>query len=1151
MLDELERWVRAAEAEEEGALARLAEELTHCPATRLADCAQHRSAHVRSALARALTARAHEELAPLALTLARDREGAVRLELAKALAAAPTWGSDELYRVLLDDAEWTVRDALASAACERESLRDDVLIALVEDQDDDVRSKLAARLAQLEPTRALPGLIENIAGTSDSLRRACAIALEHLIKSSDGLPSIALLPARDLVQRAASNLRQAGRRRFARVIAELERRAQNLAGAELPDQRGVDLTREARAGRLERAFEVESSLEAVLAVLERPTRRAAVLLGDSGVGKTAVVHELVQRLLADPRGAWLVVRMAPSDFLIGTTYLGEWQSALQKLIEFLSTSRRTLLVVPAVHQLSRVGSTSKSDDSVASMLAPHIESGALAVLGESTPEEFAAGLGRGASARSAWTQIDVPPATPERTLRILRAICAERRVAASDALLERLLDYAEMLLPNAAQPGRAAGLLRRVLESSRRTELGVGDVLAELSRTSGVPTDLVDDEVALDLERLRQQLGARIMGQPESIEAVLDVVALIKAGLTDPQKPLSTLFFVGPTGVGKTELARALAERVFGDPARLLRLDMSEYASHDSYERLIGARGGPGTLTQAVRERPFGVILFDEIEKANVNVFDLLLQVLDAGRLTDGTGRTADFRRSILIMTSNVGSAVPSEGPLGFGEVAPRAPDEGEVLRAMRAYFRPEFLNRIDRVVVFRPLALETAERIAQRELAAVLKRGGIERRGLTLDVDPEVTALLLRRGYNQAFGARPLKRTVERLVLQPVARAIASGAASAGSVLRVSVRGDEIDVRILEAETGREEQRDPTPSADSVRVRQRAARVVARADRVEATAQSMRVHKSELVAASNSAGFWDRRHDALRTLDALHRVEALLGRVDGFALRARACAEQAMRAKHARMLAELDERAAGLELEAELLERLLGAREPHELADAWVVLTEVKSQSEELAGVDKLTRMYLEWAKRLAFEAHVVSDRCGGDPHERSVVLELLGAGAHALLHGESGLHVVQSEAPRSRARPAPHGVRAVVRVQVLRAVEALDERYAVDVRALSNARGRWLARPSSLVVARDPSTTTSVTLWSEREPARAREDAVSLLAATLAARAARKHEHEAIVRRYELSPVPRVRGQGRQAKLARVLAGDIDLFLVAADAR
>ena len=420
---------------------------------------------------------------------------------------------------------------------------------------------------------------------------------------------------------------------------------------------GTVLTSEAEAGRLPHAFRVDDICAAIQAVLVGPPPRAVVLLGEPGSGKTAVVHELTHRLGNDPAGPWHMLRVAPADLLAGTTWLGEWQTKVRNLVQAVKAPRRVVLYVPNLEELSDVGRSSQSDSNVATALAPYIERGELAIVGESTPEAFRAGLGAIGSLRRLFHAIDVQEAKPARTRDILKAVRDEAAADVPEPVLDRLVDLADFYLAGTAQPGRTVGLLRRVLGSTAGRDGPVceRDVLTTLSTSTGIPIDFLDDAVPLDRAQVRGFFEARVMGQPDAVDAVVDLVTLVKAGLTDPGKPFGVLFFVGPTGVGKTELARALAELLFGDAGRLFRLDMSEFATYDAYERLIGWGGKPGLLTSAVRERPFSVLLFDEIEKAHPNVFDLCLQVFDAGRLTDKQGRTADFRRTIIILTSNIG----------------------------------------------------------------------------------------------------------------------------------------------------------------------------------------------------------------------------------------------------------------------------------------------------------------------------------------------------------------------------------------------------------------------------------------------------------------------------------------------------------------
>ncbi len=581
---------------------------------------------------------------------------------------------------------------------------------------------------------------------------------------------------------------------------------------------GADLTEQ----NLAEAYEVQDLLPRVAEALTGRNPRSVLLVGPSGVGKTALVHELVRRRRDFGLGHTPFWATSGSRLVAGMSGFGMWQERCLRLLREAARARAVLHVGNLV-ELIEVGKSEHQSQGIASFLRPYLGRGEPLVIAECTPEQLPLVERQGPSLLRTFTDIRVDEPSPERGQAILAGYAlaaalsepgsgelpiAPDALQALDTLHRRYATYS-------AYPGRPLRFLKNLL-ADRPADglLAGGDVTAAFARETGLPLFLLEDSVRLDLAEARRWFAGRVIGQGEAVDLVGDLLATVKARLTRPRKPIASLLFIGPTGVGKTEMAKALAEFLFGSRQRLTRFDMSEYADPLAVQRLVGgSAAGEGLLTARAREQPFAVILLDEFEKAHPQLFDLLLQVLGEGRLTDSAGRLADFCNSVVIMTSNLGAASYQQGRAGFGEPGgedhKRVRDEARehFVREVRAFVRPEFFNRIDRVVPFAPLDEETIAKIARRQLQLVAGRDGVQYRGVALDVAPEVAAWLARKGYDARYGARPLKRAIERELLAPLAEQMNAYTADTPLRVGVSLAGDalQVHVRARTDEAGRQ----------------------------------------------------------------------------------------------------------------------------------------------------------------------------------------------------------------------------------------------------------------------------------------------------------------------------------------------------------
>ncbi len=577
---------------------------------------------------------------------------------------------------------------------------------------------------------------------------------------------------------------------------------------------GVDLTAQAKEGQLGRTYRRDAIVEQVLSILAGAHRPSLILIGPSGAGKTAIVHEVARRIqrkacpeaLRDRR-LWSVTA---SSLLAGMAYIGQWQEKLTDLVRDVRKHGH-ILFVEDIAGLADAGRWAKSDENMAQFLKPYLQSGDVVVVGESTPERLRYTDRLTPGFVSQFRSVPVEPPGTDDTLSILtsvsRRIEKDEPVRLQPAALEATVELTTRFMPYRAQPGKAIRLLEQTAadavqawtrKGNARLALDRRHVVASFTRQTGMPESLLADARPVDLDAVRHHFAERVIGQPDAVDAMVDLVAVIKAGLHDPQKPLGVFLFIGPTGVGKTEMAKTLAAFLFGDAERLLRFDMSEYMDPAALRRLIGVPGSEaeGELTGKVRAQPFCVVLLDELEKADSQIFDLFLQVMGEGRLTDATGQTTSFQNAIILLTSNLGAGAREQRALGLasdGRPAGAGGDAGYWRGKIEQFFRPEFVNRIDRIVVFQPLGPEVMRQVARREVDAALGREGLARRGVLAEFDDAVLDLVVDEGFTANYGARPLKRAIERLVVVPLARWLAGRADWGGGLVRLRREGNTV----------------------------------------------------------------------------------------------------------------------------------------------------------------------------------------------------------------------------------------------------------------------------------------------------------------------------------------------------------------------
>ena len=549
---------------------------------------------------------------------------------------------------------------------------------------------------------------------------------------------------------------------------------------------------------LDRAVLREAEAEELTRLLAGRDRRPVVLVGPRKVGKTALVHEAVFRRVSErssphvqQRNVWLV---SPARLISGMSYVGQWEGRLLAILKH-AAEREHVLYFDDVLGLYHAGQSADSDLSVAAVMRSWVERREFRLLAEMTPEALAVLRERDRGMADLFHVLPVREPGEAQSRRILihliRGQEDRHRARFGVEALPTAMDLGRRYVRDQAMPGKVAEFLAQLAPRYRERDVTRETVLAEFGARSGLSVSFLDANARLGGREVVEALGKEIIGQGSALAALADVVTVAKARLNDPGRPIATLLFVGPTGVGKTAAAKALAAYLYGNESRLLRFDMNEYVDAAAPARLVGTFAQPdGLLTAAVRRQPYCVLLLDEIEKAHPAVFDLLLQVLGEGRLTDAHGRTSDFTGAVVIMTSNLGTR---QAGAAFGLRPAGASRRQVFVDAAAAFFRPEFFNRIDRVVPFDPLGRAEVAAIANKLIGDLFRREGLAHRRCVLDVDPAAMDRIVAQGYHPELGARALKRAVERQLTAPIAARLAALAPDAPTVIAIYPSGDGI----------------------------------------------------------------------------------------------------------------------------------------------------------------------------------------------------------------------------------------------------------------------------------------------------------------------------------------------------------------------
>ncbi len=757
--------------------------------------------------------------------------------------------------------------------------------------------------------------------------------------------------------------------------------------------------------------------------------KSILVVGPAGVGKTALRRCFAKGL---KKAGWTIFRTSGSNIIADKIYIGQVEGQIKKLTKNASAAKRVTLYVDRMGDLADYGRTSKNDSSVLDQLWPSIENRTVFMLTETSQSGLQAMARKYPSLATVFRIVNMQAVdeTEARTMAgdLLAHLCGTVEESRRSEVLSESMQLSQQFLSHKSLPGSVMSLLELAVARARRDGENVPGrehVLGALSQVSGLPREVLDDRQQLDIEGVRQSFRRKVIGQDNAVNCLVERIAMLKAGLTDPTRPVGVFLFAGPTGTGKTEIAKTLAEMLFGSPEQMIRLDMSEYQDADSGWRLLGHSNKEidnGSLVARIRQEPFSVVLLDEFEKAHHKIWDIFLQVFDDGRLSDSKGEAADFRHAIIILTSNLGAKISNEAGVGFtSRRGAFSPDD--VMRTVNRTFRREFVNRLDRVVVFNPLGRDVMRAILQKELKQALGRRGLRTKQWAVEWEDSAVEFLLDEGFTPDLGARPLRRAIERHLLSPLSMTMVQNKVPDGEqFLFIRSNGEDLQVEFIDpdAEIGDAPVSD-TPVSDagetaegslsnlllsSVVPPEAVEYLLGEMDAVQERVggEAWETEKSALISQMSENGFWE-REDRYVVLD---RIE-LADRLDSASS----------------ILASLAERLRGhgksTKLVRSIANRIYVLREgfrdyderrPTQAIIGVRLVTDDAMRAGAKAFRDSLVNMYQEWAKARGMRLRVLDSSSS----RYEALFLISGFGSYGILVLESGLHVNEVPANESK---------------------------------------------------------------------------------------------------------------------------------------